>query len=253
METLSITTPFTEGDTVRHAQELLAKNKYGKFYKGKINGVFDLETARACKRAKYWLGYTDAGLDPIFGNKLEALLAGEKALPAANAKRRTARLSADKQKPMREQAFAEAKKHLGVQEAPKDSNKVLFSKWYGVQGPWCAMFVSYCYAEAGASKSFRKGLKWAYCPSVLESARAGENHLSITDDPKRGDIVLYQFDQDANADHIGLFERFTDKSGNFTAIEGNTATGNDSNGGEVMRRNRNKSSVIAFIRVGAGA
>lgn len=41
METLSITTPFTEGDTVRHAQELLAKNKYGKFYKGKIQAVVD--------------------------------------------------------------------------------------------------------------------------------------------------------------------------------------------------------------------
>lgn len=252
METLSLTSPFTEGESVRHAQTLLAKNKFGKFYKGKIDGVFDPDTARACKRAKYWLGYTDAGLDPIFGNRLEAFLQGEKALPAAFAKRRQARLKADKEKPLREKAYAEAKKHLGVQESPKDSNKVLFSKWYGVQGPWCAMFVSYCYAEAGAKKSFRKGQKWSFCPFILESARAGDNHLSITDEPKRGDIVLYQFDQDANADHIGLFERFTDKSGNFTAIEGNTATGNDANGGEVMRRNRNKSSVIAFIRVGSG-
>jgi hypothetical protein len=252
METLSLTSPFTKGETVRHAQTLLAKNKFGTFYKGKIDGVFDEEMARACKRAKYWLGYTDAGMDPIFGNRLEGFLEGKRELPAAYAKRRQARLKGDKGKPIREKAYAEAKKHLGVQEAPKDSNKVLFSKWYGVQGPWCAMFVTYCYTQAGAKKSFRKGQKWSFCPSILASAKEGANHLSITDEPKRGDIVLYQFDKDANADHVGLFERFTDKSGNFTAIEGNTGAGNDSNGGEVMRRKRNKSSVMAFIHVGSG-
>jgi hypothetical protein len=251
METLSLTSPYTEGEAVRQAQKLLAKNKFDKFYKGKVTGVFDEETARACKRAKYWLGYTEAGMDPIFGNRILGYLEGKK-LPAAYAARRQARMKADKEKPVREKAYVEAKKHLGVKEEPKDSNLVLFSKWYGVQGPWCAMFVTYCYEKAGAKKSFKKGLKWAYCPSILESARSGENHLSVTDEPKRGDIVLYQFDKDANADHVGLFERFTDKKGNFTAIEGNTATGNDSNGGEVMRRTRNKSQVMAFIHVGTG-
>jgi hypothetical protein len=252
METLSLTSPFTKGDTVRQAQKLLAKNKFGKFYKGKFDGVFDDETARACKRAKYWLGYTEAGMDPIFGNRILGFLEGTRELPAAYAARRKARVKAEKQRPLREKAYAEAKKHLGVQEEPRDSNKVLFSKWYGVQGPWCAMFVSYCYTEAGAKKSFKKGQKWSFCPFILESARAGDNNLSLTDEPKRGDIVLYQFDDDANADHIGLFERFTG-SGNFTAIEGNTASGNDANGGEVMRRTRNKSQVVAFIHVGTGA
>jgi hypothetical protein len=252
MDALTLTTPPTEGEDVRRAQKLLAKNDYGEFYSGKIDGVFDEEMARACKRAKYWLGYTDAQLenDPKFHNKLEALLAGTTKLDAGAAKRRKARLQAEKE-PLREKAFQVAKKHLGVKENPPESNKVLFSKFYGTVGPWCAMFVTYCYVEAG-SKSFKKGLKWAYCPSVLESAKAGENHLSITKNPKRGDIVLYQFDQDANADHIGLFERFTDKSGkNFTAIEGNTSEGNDSNGGEVMRRSRSTSDVIAFVHVGA--
>ncbi len=251
MENLSLTSPFTEGESVRHAQKLLAKNKYGKFYTEKIDGKFDEDMAQACKRAKYWLGYTEAGLDPIFGNRLQALLDGRTELPAAYAKRRKARLKADKERPLREKAFAVAKKHLGVQEMPRDSNIVLFSKWYGVQGPWCAMFVTFCYVEAGAKGSFRKGQKWSFCPFVLESAKAGDNHLSVTKKPKRGDIVLYQFDQDANADHIGLFERFTG-SKTFTAIEGNTAAGNDSNGGEVMRRDRNLSNVMAFVHVGSG-
>jgi hypothetical protein len=36
----------------------------------------------------------------------------------------------------------------------------------------------------------------------------------------------------------------------FQAIEGNTGMGNDSNGGEVMRRQRLVSQVVAFVRVG---
>jgi hypothetical protein len=40
-----------------------------------------------------------------------------------------------------------------------------------------------------------------------------------------------------------------DANGNFTAIEGNTSTSSDSNGGEVQVRTRNVSSVIAFVRV----
>ena len=38
------------------------------------------------------------------------------------------------------------------------------------------------------------------------------------------------------------------KSLKTVAIEGNTRVGNDSNGGEVMRRTRKKSSVICFVR-----
>jgi CHAP domain-containing protein len=253
VETLTLTTPEMKGKAVREAQRLLARNKFGKFYTEKVDGIFGEETARACKRAKYWLGYSDAALDPLYGDKLATLLDGTKKLPAEFAARRKARLKADRMKPLREKAYAEAKKHLGVQESPRDSNIVLFSKWYGTNGPWCAMFVTYCYVQAGAKGSFKKGAKWSYCPYILECARAGDNHLAVTRKPKRGDIVLYQFDEDSRADHVGLFERFVDRSGNFTAIEGNTGAASDSNGGEVMRRTRHTSQVLAFVRVGAKA
>jgi hypothetical protein len=127
---------------------------------------------------------------------------------------------------------------------------VSFSKWYGVVGPWCAMFVSFCYVQAGSQSAFKKGRNWAFCPFILAAARAGEHNLAVTKKPQRGDVVLYGFGGSV-AKHIGLFERFTDGSGSFAAIEGNTATGNDANGGEVMRRQRNRSQVLAFIHVGA--
>ena len=38
--------------------------------------------------------------------------------------------------------------------------------------------------------------------------------------------------------------------GDFEAIEGNTSAGNDSNGGEVMRRVRNLTQVDGFGRIG---
>jgi CHAP domain len=249
MDTLTLTSPNTEGAAVRHAQQLLAKNKFGKFHTGEIDGIFGEETARSCKRAKYWLGYADSQLQPTFGNLIEALLEGRKQLTPTQASRRKARLKADKAKPLREKAFAQAVKHLGEMEAPPNSNKVSFSKWYGMVGPWCAMFVTFCYVEAGSKSAFKKGNKWAFCPFILASARAGENHLAVTDKPKRGDVVLYGFGGSV-AQHIGLFERFTDGAGNFTAIEGNTGMGNDSNGGEVMRRKRKKSQVLEFVRVG---
>jgi hypothetical protein len=250
MDTLTLTSPNTQGDLVRHAQQLLAKNKFDKFYTGERDGIFGGETARACKRAKYWLGYADSQLDPTFGSLIEALLEGRKELTAAQAARRKARLKADKAKPLREKAFAEAAKHLGVKESPAGSNRVLFSDWYGVVGPWCAMFVTYCYVRAGSEVAFKQRSRWAFCPFMLASARAGENHLDLTKDPMRGDIVLYGFGG-PEAKHVGLFESFADGSGNFTAIEGNTGTGNDANGGEVMRRKRNTSQVLAFVHVGA--
>jgi len=250
MDTITLTSPNTEGAAVRHAQQLLAKNKFGKFHTDAIDGSFGPETARSCKRAKFWLGYADSQLDPTFGNLIEALLEGRKGLTATQAARRKARLKADKGKPLREKAFAQAVKHLGVKESPPNSNKVFFSKWYGVVGPWCAMFVTFCYVKAGSQSAFKQGGNWAFCPFMLANARAGENHLAVTKKPQRGDVVLYGFGGSI-AKHIGLFERFTDSSGNFTAIEGNTATGNDANGGEVMRRKRNRSQVLAFVHVGA--
>jgi hypothetical protein len=249
MDTLTLTSPNTAGPDVRQAQQLLAKNKFGKFHVDEIDGIFGEETARSCKRAKYWLGYAESQLEPTFGNLIQALLKGEKELTPAQVARRKARLKADKLKPLREKAFAQAVKHLGETEAPPNSNKVSFSKWYGMVGPWCAMFVSFCYVEGGSKSAFKKGRNWAFCPFVLASARAGEHHLAVTKQPKRGDVVLYGFGGQV-AKHIGLFERFTDRSGSFTAIEGNTAVGNDSNGGEVMRRKRDKSQVLDFVRVG---
>ncbi|MDP3556259.1 MAG: hypothetical protein Q8T03_02730 [Bacteroidota bacterium] len=43
-----------------------------------------------------------------------------------------------------------ANSQLGVSESPANSNKNPYGKWYGFDGlPWCAMFVSWVYNQAG--------------------------------------------------------------------------------------------------------
>lgn len=152
-------------------------------------------------------------------------------------------------------ALSRAKSQIGVKESPAGSNKVKFSDWYGMIGPWCAMFATWCY-ELGAkdlnkdSPSFFRGQRWAYVPYIVSDARAGRNGLRTTDDPVPGDLVCFDWAADTVYDHVGLFEKWIVGAGDFQSLEGNTSVGNDSNGGEVMRRTRNKTRQrTVFVRV----
>lgn len=217
------------------------------FLNGPVDGLFGELTGRACIRAKYWLGYPTADLKPTYGPHLNGFLKGLEKPDRAMLKRSEAR---QKAKPLRAGALAEASKHVGYKEQPAGSNRTRFGKWYGLDGnPWCAMFVTWCYVYAG-SKAFLEGHRYAYVPYIVQDAHAGRNGLSVTRTPLPGDVVCYDWDGGA-ADHVGLFERWASGSQiAFVAVEGNTSVGNDSNGGEVMRRNRHVSQVETFVRAG---
>lgn len=248
--TLGIASPLTKGKRVTVAQQRLnGKNVFKRdFLDGPVDGEFGELTGRACRRAKFWLGYPTKDLKAVYGPTLDAYLTGEASLTGELKKRKAAREKKAAQMPLREKALAEAHKHIGVKERPAGSNICPFSTWYGVRGPWCAMFVTWCYGTGAKSKTFVKASRYAYVPYIVADARAGRNGLSVTRDPKPGDIVCFDWQGDGVHDHVGLF-----KSGNatrFTTIEGNTAVGNDSNGGEVMERSRTASSRPVFVRVG---
>lgn len=139
-----------------------------------------------------------------------------------------------------------AEKEIGQGEKPLNSNKTKYGKWFGFDGvAWCGMFVSWCYAQAGfplPKIGFSKG--YAGCQTAVAYFR--KNNL-ITTNPKQGNIVFFDFNNDGRYDHTAIFDKWIDKD-NFETIEGNTAVGNDSNGGNVMRRKRNKKSAI-FVNV----
>jgi peptidoglycan hydrolase-like protein with peptidoglycan-binding domain len=252
MKTYKVTSPLMRGDAVKKLQRRLAgANVFKENYNpGKVDGIFGQGTAAAAHRAKHWMGYPPNKMHRTYGQMLDNFLSGKTKLPQDYANRRQQRKKAAAQVPLRQKALNEAKKHLGTKESPAGSNRVQFSVWYGIIGPWCAMFTTYCYVQAG-SKAHIRGSKYAYVPYIVQDARRGANGLAVTNSPQPGDLVCFDWNKDGISDHVGLFEKWTNQaSGQFSTIEGNTSVSNNSNGGQVMRRDRNRSLVQAFVRVG---
>lgn len=103
---------------------------------------------------------------------------------------------------------------------------------------WCAYFVSWCFKKAGQSVA---GLPGSYCPTIMSKA-AG---LSVSKkSAKPGDIVLYDWNGNGNADHIGIVEK--NYGSYIQAIEGNTSSGSKKS--VVARRTRDFKWVLCVIR-----
>lgn len=244
------------GHDVAYAQHLLLNNKYHLDLHVGEEGRYDRKTAAATKRAKYLLGYYEP--TEVFGTKLEKFLRPvdpHMELPLAYRIRRKRRL-AKEQKNLGEKALDEAIRWIGTKETPPYSNNAVpFGPWYNhYVGPWCAVFVSYCLHVAGA-KHVIPGYRWAYVPYVVDDARAQRYGLRPIGhaEVRPGDLACYDFPGESAgvADHIGFFEHWNgDSNYSFTAVEGNTGIGNNSNGGQVMRRtDRYLSEVQQFARV----
>jgi hypothetical protein len=142
---------------------------------------------------------------------------------------------------------------VGVKEHPADSNRGKrvdeYTATTGTPGqPWCAAFVTWVWLQCGVRL---EGYNTAYCPSWVQTARAGRCGLSVVSrsEAMPGDMALYDWGKDDTSDHIGILTTRVDADWAFKACEGNTAVGNDSNGGAVMIRDRNASSVLVFVRV----
>ena len=104
-----------------------------------------------------------------------------------------------------------AESQLGYKETGKNQTK--YGQWFGMNGqPWCAMFVSWCLAQAGV-----KGIKSAAVSGLLSQAQAqGRFMPKGTYVPGRGDIFL---NKSSGQSHTGFVTGASDSS--FTTIEGN--------------------------------
>lgn len=147
----------------------------------------------------------------------------------------------------RQQIIDTAKAEEHVKESPASSNIQKYGQWYGMNGvKWCAIFVSWVYDKAGYPLGKVETAKgYHYCQGAYNYwKRRGE----LTKSPQAGDIVLFDWKGDGHCDHTGIFDSWKDKStGRFYSWEGNTEVSNDSDGGKVMRRERNVSLVKAFV------
>lgn len=146
-----------------------------------------------------------------------------------------------------ERLLSTARKELGIKEQPADSNRVKYNTAYygrevsGGSYAWCAVFLWWCFREAGASELYYGGGKTAYCPTLLSYHRA-----QAVSDYRPGDVIFFNFDGKKNAQHVGLCE---DWDGQYiTTIDGNTGSGSEANGGSVMRRKRDKTYIVGAYR-----
>lgn len=139
---------------------------------------------------------------------------------------------------------------LGVVEIPTNSNKVKYNTaYYGreVSGgayAWCMAFIWWVFREAGFSL-----YKTASCTTFVNRYKTFAPGQIVTDGYKPGDIVFFDFSgKRKKTEHVGIVVGVV--GGTVLTIEGNTGTGNDANGGAVMKRRRDVSLITCGVRPG---
>lgn len=143
-----------------------------------------------------------------------------------------------------------AKAEIGTTELPV--NKTKYGKWYGLDGqPWCAMFVSWCFNQAGAISLIKQSPKgFAGCESF--EAWAKKNKMDIpVEQVERGDILLFDFNKEGKSIHTGIALGYNAHTHLIDTVEGNTAgdsKGSQANGDGVYLKHRAPSTVRMAVR-----
>ena len=143
--------------------------------------------------------------------------------------------------------LTKAESQIGIAENPSGSNKVKYNTAYygrevsGADYPWCCAFIWWLFNECKASSLYYGGKKTASCTTLMNYYKK-TGQFSKT--PQVGCLVFYNWGKGTTAQHIGIVTEVG--SGYIKAIEGNTALGNDSNGGQVMERTRYTSQILGY-------
>lgn len=136
-----------------------------------------------------------------------------------------------------------ARLQLGYTEQPANSNRTKYGKFLNLDGqPWCLSFVQWCFDQAGFNL-----FKTGSCSALVERYRRYSPGQIVTANFHRGDVVFFDWSGNREkTEHVGIVTEVL--PGSLRTIEGNTAVGNDSNGGAVMERTRSLQHVTCAIR-----
>ena len=139
-----------------------------------------------------------------------------------------------------------ARQQIGVKESPPKSNNVRYNTWYygrevsGAAYPWCMVFVQWVFDQAKVKLPIRT----ASCGALMRAAQSAG--CWVTGDYRPGDVVIYDFPGGAATDHCGIVESV---DGTYiSAIEGNTSSTSDADGGAVERRARKFAQIVGAVR-----
>jgi hypothetical protein len=138
-----------------------------------------------------------------------------------------------------------ARTQVGTHESPAGSNEVKYATWYGLpRNPWCAMFVSWVFDQAGHPLEIQSKKGYCYCPSAVDYfKRHGMFHTTGPFQP--GDIIFFDWEGAGIADHTGIVVH--DDGVTIKTIEGNTSVTSQQNGGAVMERDRSHGSTVLGV------
>ena len=139
-----------------------------------------------------------------------------------------------------------ARRQIGTKESPPNSNNVRYNTWYygrevsGRAYPWCMVFVQWVFDQANVKLPIRT----ASCGALMRAAQSAGQW--VTGNYQPGDVVIYDFPGGAATDHCGIVESV---DGTYiSAIEGNTSSTSDADGGAVERRARKFSQIVGAVR-----
>ena len=139
-----------------------------------------------------------------------------------------------------------ARRQIGTRESPPNSNNVRYNTWYygrevsGAAYPWCMVFVQWVFDQAKVKLPART----ASCGALMRAAQSAG--CWVTKGYQPGDVVIYDFPGGAATDHCGIVEAV---DGTYiSAIEGNTSSSNDADGGAVERRARKFAQIVGAVR-----
>jgi len=106
----------------------------------------------------------------------------------------------------RQDVLNKAESQNGTVESPPNSNKTPYGLWYApsLDGQkWCAMFVSWVFHHAGHPLGF------VQTKNGIHHCQTAHNYYKekglLTSNPEPGDIVIYDWEGNGHADHIGIF------------------------------------------------
>lgn len=128
-----------------------------------------------------------------------------------------------------------ARSQIGVKETSENSSPEIdrYNAYAGVKAaPWCASFVSYCFAMAGFARP-----RTAWSPSLFPKDRLVKN-------PQAGMVLGVYFPELKRIAHCALVEGV---KGNWViAIEGNSNTDGSREGNGVYRKIRHVRTIYRY-------
>ncbi len=215
------------------------------FNAGKVDGDFEDDTEKAVRRFQQKAGLT---VDGEVWTETWKALGGQtqSSIPTSGNLQKLAEFAEDEAKKQLSwtAASSEAEKYLNIFRKPmQDLGQIGSAK---VFYDWCGAFVYYCCKEVSIDIPVQPNGFWATL-ALVESWKFWGKQQGFwfrkgDQVPKRGDIVVFDWDGDGELNHIGIVRGYTPGSNTINTSEGNkqNQSGNFT---------RSLSYVAGFIRI----